>query len=59
MNFAGWMIMLLSVGGTTSFYFWCLRRVLRKSDAEEKLHGVLDTERRIEEEEEAKRHKAP
>lgn len=44
----GWLIMLLSVGGTTGFFAWCVWRVLRPPDRTGKLHGVLDTEVEIE-----------
>jgi len=51
MTVIGWIIMLLSVGGTSGFFFWCIRRVLRLPSKTNKLHGVLDTELAIEEEE--------
>lgn len=51
MTFGGWMVLLFSVGGTTGFFVWCIWRVLRPPDRIDKLHGVLDTEVRIEEEE--------
>ncbi len=54
MTFGGWMVLLFSVGGTTGFFVWCIWRVLRPPDRTAKLHGVLDTEVQIEEEE--KRH---
>ncbi len=55
MTTSGWIIMLLSVGGTTGFFFWCIARVLRSPDKTNKLHGVLDTELEIEEEERRRR----
>ena len=51
MTLSGWIIMLLSVGGTSGFFFWCIHRVLRPPGKTDKLHGVLDTEFEIEEEE--------
>lgn len=51
MTLSGWIVMLLSVGGTTTFFAWCIRRVLREPSSAEKMHGVLDTEMQIEEEE--------
>ena len=51
MTLGGWIIMLLSVGGTTGFFFWCIRRVLGPPDRTDKVRGVLDTELEIEEEE--------
>jgi hypothetical protein len=47
--------MLLSVGGTTGFFFWCIKRVLRPPASTDKMHGVLDTELDIEEEERKRR----
>ena len=54
MTTAGWIVMLISVGGTTSFFVWCIRRVLREPDSAKKMHGVLDTEMQIEEEEKSR-----
>ena len=55
MTLDGWIVMLLSVGGTTAFFFWCIRRVLRSPDSTGKMHGVLDTELEIEEKERERR----
>ncbi len=55
MTLGGWCIMLLSVGGTSSFFAWCVWRVLRPPDKTRKLHGVLDTEVEIEETERRQR----
>jgi len=43
--------MILSDGGTTGFFFWCIGRVLSPPDRTDKIGGVLDTELEIEEEE--------
>lgn len=51
MTLGGLIIMILSVGGTTGFFAWCIWRILRSPDETKKLHGVLDTELKIEEEE--------
>ena len=51
MTLGGWIIMLLSIGSTTGFFFWCIRRVLGPPDRTDKVRGVLDTELEIEEEE--------
>lgn len=51
MSLAGWIVMLLSVGGTTGFFFWCIWRVLQPPNKFDKMHGVLDTELEIEERE--------
>ena len=55
MSLGGWVVMLLSVGGTTGFFFWCIKRVLRPPVSTDKMHGVLDTELDIEEEERKRR----
>ncbi len=55
MTLSGWIIMLLSVGGTSGFFIWCIARVLRPPDKTDKLHGVLDTELEIEEKERQRR----
>ena len=55
MTLSGWIIMLLAVGGTTGFFFWCIHRVLRSPGQTDKLHGVLDTELEIEDEERKRR----
>lgn len=49
MSFSGWIVMLLSVGGATGFFAWCIWRVLRPPGSTHKMHGVLDTEAEIEE----------
>ena len=51
MSIAGWIIMVVSVGGTTGFFAWCIWRVLQPPDKTPKMHGVLDTEVEIEERE--------
>ena len=57
MTLSGWIIMLLAVGGTTGFFFWCIYRVLRSPGKTDKMHGVLDTELEIEDEERKRRRK--
>lgn len=42
MTLWGWIIMLLSVGGTTSQLLWCVVRVLSKPGETEKIHGQID-----------------
>jgi len=51
MTLGGWIVMLLSVAETTGFFVWCICRVLRPPGSTDKMHGVLDTELEIEEEE--------
>ena len=55
MTLGGWIIMILSVGGTTGFFIWCIGRVLGPPDRTSKVRGVLDTELEIEEEERKRR----
>jgi len=42
MTAAGWTLMLLSVGGATWFFAWCLWRVLRTPGATEHIHAAPD-----------------
>lgn len=46
MTFSGWLIMLLSVGGTTGLLVWCIHRVLSAPEASEKLHSQSDIDTR-------------
>lgn len=39
MTLGGWLIMLLSVGGTTLFFLWTVAKVLRTPGETEKVHG--------------------
>ena len=55
MTLGGWIVMLLSIGSTTGFFFWCIGRVLGPPDRTGKMGGVLDTELEIEEEERKRR----
>ena len=57
MSLGGWIAMLLSVGGTTGFFLWCIRRVIGPPDRTGQIGGVLDTELEIEEEERQRRRK--
>lgn len=54
MTFGGWIVMVLSIGGSTGFFAWCIWRVLRPPGSTHKMHGVLDTETEIEEKERRK-----
>ena len=45
MTMAGWIIMVVSVGGVTVLFTWCLYRVLCCAPPE-KLHGIEDIETR-------------
>lgn len=40
MNFAGILIMLVSVGGVYAFFGWCLYKVLTTPGETEHMHGV-------------------
>lgn len=44
MSPGGWIIMLLSVGGTTGFFLWCIRRVMREPRPSETLHSPATME---------------
>jgi len=44
MTTVGWIIMLVSVGGVTALFVWCLYRVLACAPDVEKLHGIDDIE---------------
>jgi len=39
---AGWIIMLISVIGMTSLFFWCIRKVLTTPEASEHVHSPAD-----------------
>lgn len=45
MSIAGWFVMLVSVGGVTTLFLWCLCRVLfgPKAPDPSRLHSALDT----------------
>jgi len=49
MTLGGLIIMILSVGGTTGLFAWCIWRIWSTPDETRKIHGVLDTELKIEE----------
>jgi len=42
MTLGGWLIMFLSVGGTTGLLAWCIYRVLNAPEATQKLHSQSD-----------------
>ncbi len=44
MTLGGWIVMVASVGGVTAFLGWCILKVLREPQAEERIHGQLDIE---------------
>jgi hypothetical protein len=46
MSLYGWMILILSVGGTSGFLVWCLARVLRNQANQDRLHGPADLDPR-------------
>jgi hypothetical protein len=48
MTLAGWLIMLISVGGVTALFIWCLCKVLfgSKAPAPDQLHATLDIDSR-------------
>lgn len=42
MTTSGWILMILSVGGVTTFFSWCLFRVLTSPGSSEHLHSQVD-----------------
>ena len=38
----GWILLLLSVGGTTGFLIWCLARVLKNHGQQNRLRSPAD-----------------
>jgi len=45
MTFWGWLIMVLSVGGTTGLFVWAFYKVLTTPGESEKVHGFGEGER--------------
>ncbi len=41
-NLSGWIVMIASVGGVTTFLIWCIYKVFRDPEATEDLHPPLD-----------------
>lgn len=39
MTIGGWIIMIVSTGGVTLLFVWCLWKVLTLPDESEKIHG--------------------
>jgi len=39
---AGWIVMLLGVGGMTGLLIWCVQKVIRTPNAEKHLHAPSD-----------------
>jgi hypothetical protein len=50
MSVAGWFFMGISVFLTTGGFLWCVWKVLKTPESSDRMHGVLDTERRVESE---------
>jgi hypothetical protein len=44
MTTAGWIIMVLSVGGVTALFAWCLMKVVSTPGSTEHLHSQADIE---------------
>ena len=44
MNIGGWILMVLSVGGVTAFFAWCLTKVLSTPGSSEHIHSQADIE---------------
>jgi len=46
MSLYGWVILVISVGGTTGFLVWCLARVLRNQGQQDRLRSTADLDPR-------------
>ena len=46
MSLYGWIILVISVGGTTGFLVWCLARVLRNQGKQDRLRATADLDPR-------------
>jgi hypothetical protein len=46
MSLYGWIILALSVGGTTGSLIWCLVRVLKNHRQQDRLHATSDLDPR-------------
>ncbi len=44
MTLGGWIAMMLSVGGVTLFFAWCVYKVLSTPGSTERLHSPIDIE---------------
>lgn len=46
MSAAGWVIMIASVLGMTTLFFWCIRKVLTLPEANKHIHSQSDIDPR-------------
>lgn len=46
MTLGGWVVMLLSVGGVTAWFSWCVYQVLHEPGATRKMHSQIDIDTR-------------
>jgi len=44
MTAGGWIIMVLSVGGVTTFFGWCVWKVLSTPGSEEHVHDPIEVD---------------
>ncbi len=42
MSLYGWIVLVLSVGGTTGSLIWCFNRVIRNLGKTDRLHATTD-----------------
>ncbi len=42
MTIAGWIVMIVAIGGMTGLLLWCVYKVLSTPGSEEHLHSPLD-----------------
>lgn len=46
MTLGGWIIMIASVGAVTTFFVWCLAKVLRQPESAQHIHSPADIDTR-------------
>ena len=46
MSLYGWVLLVISVGGTTGFLVWCLARVLKNHGKQDRLSATSDLDPR-------------
>ena len=44
MTLAGWIVMILAVGGITALLAWCIHKVVSTRDSSERIHSQVDIE---------------
>ena len=41
---AGWVMMILAVGGVTALLAWCIHKVVSTRDSSDRIHSQVDIE---------------